>query len=65
MSQSVLFCADIGAGEENGPKQEDTNNVQSLGCAVLGCHNVKSSHPDKSFFHFPVSEDRLVRFWLS
>lgn len=63
-SQSILFSTDIGAGEESGPKQEVTDNIQSLACAVPGCHNIKSSCPDKFFFHFPVSEDRLVRFQL-
>jgi hypothetical protein len=58
----VLFYIDTGAGEENGPKDESVSAVQSLQCAVPGCSNIEASCSDKSFFHFPVSEDRLVRF---
>jgi hypothetical protein len=57
----VLFYTDINIGEETGVK-EDTSTVRPLQCAAPGCSNVGASCPNKVFFNFPASEDRLVRF---
>lgn len=57
----VLFRTDISIGEETGLK-EGTSAVQPLQCAVPGCNNIGASCPNKVFFNFPASEDRLVRF---
>nr|CAD7587684.1 unnamed protein product [Timema genevievae] len=53
--------------ESSAPDEFETERsieVTSFYCAVPGCNSTQASCPDKTFFKFPISDDKC-RHWLS